>query len=269
MKFAISNIAWPNEKTEQMLPLLKQAGISGLEVAPTKIWPDIFKTTAEEAKAFVSSINRYGLQFVGFHALLYGQKDLSIFGTPEVKEKTLAYLRQLAKICFWCGGGVLVFGSPQGRRKGTLSNEEAEEQAIDFFRKLLLPCDDWDAVFVIEPLGKSEADFVTSAEEALSLIQKINHHKFQGHLDAKALAEAEEINEEIFKEYSPVLRHFHVNDPGLRALDKEDKIGHRQIGRMLKSIGYQGYISLEQRTTVENPINRCLESINIMRSYYE
>lgn len=268
VKLAVSHIAWPTELDEQVWPLLSQTGVSALELAPTKIWPDIFQAKREEAEEYIKKISRYGLKVAGFHALLYGMGHLSIFGSPEIQKQTQEYLLQLAKICHWLGGKILVFGSPQCRKRGEMSPEESLISASTFFRKLIDQCEDYDVCFVIEPLGESEADFITSAKSALDLIKKVNHPKFQGHLDAKALAEAGEIKQEVFEEFKPYLKHFHVNDPGLAVLDENDKIGHQKIAEFLKQIDYRGYASLEQRPDKEKPIESCLHSLEVMKKYY-
>lgn len=269
MKLAVSHIAWPTELDEQIWPLLAQIGISALELAPTKIWPDIFRAKPKDAKEYIEKIGQYSLRVVGFHALLYDMNKLSIFGSPEIQKQTQDYLLQLAKICHWLGGKTLVFGSPQCRRKGDLSEEESQNKAAQFFKNLLNKCGSYDIIFVIEPLGESETDFITSAKSALDLIKKVNHPKFQGHLDTKALAEAGEIRQEVFEEFKPYLKHFHVNGPGLVTLDESDKIEHKKIANMLKNIGYKNYVSLEQKPTKNSPIESCLHSIKVMKKYYE
>jgi len=269
MKFAVSNIAWPTEKRKEILPLLKQAGVSAVELAPTKIWPDIFKVTQKDTDIFLREIEKYELKVAGFHALLYGKDDLSIFGNSLVKKFTMDYLVKLAEICSLLGGKNLVFGSPGCRRRGNLTEEKAQNYVADFFHELSNRCKELNVVFVIEPLGSSEADFINSVVSALQLIHKVGHPGFQGHLDAKSLAEAGEINEATFMDYKPVLKHFHVNDSDLEPLDANDRIGHKRMGRLLKDIGYKGYISLEQRATPVEPIEVCMNSIRLMKGYYD
>jgi len=39
MKLAVSNIAWPREQDAAVADLLREHGVRGIEVAPTKVWP--------------------------------------------------------------------------------------------------------------------------------------------------------------------------------------------------------------------------------------
>ncbi|MFC1644053.1 sugar phosphate isomerase/epimerase family protein [Candidatus Omnitrophota bacterium] len=268
MRLCVSNIAWPSGKRAEILPLLKKAGVSALEIAPTKIWPDIFKVKPEDTMGFREGLDRIGLGVAGFHALLFGQGHMSIFGPPDIREQTLGYLHKLAQICSWVKGNSLVFGSPQCRRRGAMSEEESEDMAAVFFRELCLRCEGLGVTFVIEPLGENETDFITSAVSGLKLIKMVDHPGFMGHLDAKTLAESGEIKESVFQEYKPVLRHFHVNDPGLSVLDESDRIGHAELGRLLRKIEYNGYVSLEQRAAPHDPVEACLRSVKIMEKYY-
>lgn len=41
MKLAISNIAWSNVLNEQMYQTMADMGFAGIEIAPTKLFPDI------------------------------------------------------------------------------------------------------------------------------------------------------------------------------------------------------------------------------------
>ena len=40
MKFSITNIAWTSEYDEQMYHAMKNSGFTGLEIAPTRIYPE-------------------------------------------------------------------------------------------------------------------------------------------------------------------------------------------------------------------------------------
>ena len=51
MKLSVSNIAWSPERDETVLILLKKHGFSGVEIAPTRLFPEAPYDKIEEAKA--------------------------------------------------------------------------------------------------------------------------------------------------------------------------------------------------------------------------
>ena len=51
----------------------------GVEIAPSKIWKNIPKISKEEKVTFINEIKKFNLEFLGFHSLLFGRKDLQIF----------------------------------------------------------------------------------------------------------------------------------------------------------------------------------------------
>ena len=45
MKLAISNIAWRREEESEVLRQMQTHGVTGLEIAPTAVWPDPLSVT--------------------------------------------------------------------------------------------------------------------------------------------------------------------------------------------------------------------------------
>lgn len=268
MKLAVSNIAWPIDLNRQMYKNLQDLGIEALEIAPTKIWPDIYAADQTSVQDFLIEIQSYNLKVCGFHSLLYGTENLSIFAKNEDRIKTINYLKKLAELCHLTGGKTLVFGSPVARQKEHLHYNQALEQATEFFQELLSHCTKYNVVFVIEPLSTELCDFINNTTEALELITQVNHPKFQAHFDLQALIAADEINLNTFQNSQKHIKHFHINGTNLGPLKEEDKELHNKVTKLIHEIDYSNYISLEQRPDKDNPIKTCLDSIKIMRKYY-
>ncbi|MGC8805787.1 MAG: sugar phosphate isomerase/epimerase family protein, partial [Candidatus Ratteibacteria bacterium] len=229
MKYAISNIAWQKEITEQVFALLQKYRISGIEVAPSKVWNNTDRVSYLQVTEFRKEVEKWGFQIVGFHSLLYDQPDLGLFRGKDVEKKTKDFLRHLIGLCADCGGKTLIFGSPKARKRGDLPLKEAMEIAVDFFREISDDAEKHNVFLCIEPLGPDETDFICSAGSALKLIKMVNHPNFQGHLDAKSLYASGEISYQTFKDFAPFLKHFHVNEPQLKPLCLSGEINHLLI----------------------------------------
>lgn len=52
MKLSISNIAWSPQVDDEMYRFLQEAGYSGIEIAPTRLFPDAPYDHCGEAQAF-------------------------------------------------------------------------------------------------------------------------------------------------------------------------------------------------------------------------
>lgn len=110
MKLAVSNIAWPVERDADVAALLTAMQVQGIEVAPTKIWPDPLAVTDAALDAYRKSWNDRGIEIVAAQALLFGKPELTLFDDSNIRTKTSAYLRKIIRLCGRLGCGALVFG---------------------------------------------------------------------------------------------------------------------------------------------------------------
>ena len=59
MKLAVSNIAWDDVEQSAILAQLPALGVAGVEIAPTKLWPDwLGADPVAAASAIVFPVNR-------------------------------------------------------------------------------------------------------------------------------------------------------------------------------------------------------------------
>ena len=90
MKISVSNIAWDRQYFIEYLRLLKSHNCSGVEIAPSIIWPEPINSSSEERKNFRKKVNNEGLEIVGFHALLFSRPDLQFFKTKESRKSAIS-----------------------------------------------------------------------------------------------------------------------------------------------------------------------------------
>lgn len=269
MKPACSNIALPAYDHLEYLPFLAEIGFQGLEVALSRVWGEAEKVTFGMVEAYRHAVERAGLRVLGLHSLTFHAPELMLFKDADARNKLLEYLIGKAQICADLGGYSLVFGSPQSRRRGGIAIGEAIHIAGDFFSTLAVRTEQLNIAFCLEPLSPSETDFVDSASYAIDLVRKIDHPNFRVQLDAKSLVASSEDNETLFEAARPLLVHFHANDPGLVVLDSTRQVNHCRLGKLLRGINYEGYVSLEQRMLNEvNPLDSLMQSRVVMKKWY-
>jgi len=248
MKLAVSNIAWPREQDEAVAKLLVSLGVTGIEVAPTKLWPKPTAATAEEIACTRAFWNDRGIEIVAAQALLFGQPELTIFESEAIRERTLAYLFGICRVCGQLGAGPLVFGSPKNRRIGTLPLMEAQGIAIEFFRRLGELAASAGTCIVLEANPSVYgADFVTRAAEAIDVVGKVDHPGLQVHLDTGCMTLAGDPIAETFRTGFPNLCHFHVSEPNLSPPGSSGTVDHATFAAELHQRRYDGWVSLEMR----------------------
>ncbi|MBW1740215.1 MAG: sugar phosphate isomerase/epimerase [Deltaproteobacteria bacterium] len=260
MKLSISNIAWPSEEEEKFLKYIRKWGCSGVEIAPSRLWPEPLEATKKDRLSFKSLVRKYDLDISALQALLYGQRGLGLFRSPEIEEKTIEYLKGLCQLAADLDARVLVFGSPANRKRGSIPLQTAYERAATFFSKVASAAKDLGVCICIEPLRPQETDFITTAMEGLKLVSMVNNEGFGLHLDAKAVAEEGGNFSDIFRTVIFKLKHFHINDPGLTEVNSTKKVDHKSMGLALKNAGYKSYVSIEMRKLPDyfNVIKRSL-----------
>lgn len=195
--------------------------------------------------AYREAVEGAGLRVVGLHSLLYDQPGLALFGDDDQRRRTMDFMEHLSAVCRDLGGRTLIWGS--GRKRGSLSLENATASAVEFFRQLCPKIADHGTCFCFEPLGPDDADFINSALESLDIVRAVDHPALRLQLDAKALVANAETDIATFRAVASHLVHFHANEPGLGVLGTSGAVDHGLLGRNLNEIGYAGAVSIEQR----------------------
>lgn len=247
MKRAISNIALPAFDHLGQLAALPGLGFTGLEVAPSRVWQGGWD--AAKVTAYRRAVEAAGLRVVGLHSLFFDRPELGLFKAPELRAQTLDVMVALSALCRDLGGRTLIYGG--GRKRGELPMDAARAETRRFLAELLPRIEGHGTVLCFEPLGPRDSDFLNSAAECLALVDEIAHPSLGLQLDAKALVENGETGSETFLAVEGRLAHFHANDPGLVPPGSTGTVDHALLGRRLRDIGYDGWVSSEQRLLSE------------------
>jgi sugar phosphate isomerase/epimerase len=267
MKLSISNIAWPLDEEEKFLKILKECGSSGVEIAPSKLWPDPVSATRSKRRQYRSMAADNGLEIPAIQALLYNRRDLGLFRSPEVEKETVEYLKKLCELAHDLGAKVLVFGSPSSRKRGTMPMEEALNRAASFFSRIVVLAESLDVCICIEPLRPDETDFIIKVAEGSRLSAMVNSAGFGLHLDAKAIAAEGSDYAASIKDARGKFSHFHINDPDLSEVGSTGAVDHFAMGKALRDSQYDRYVSIEMRMQQDH-LSSVKKSLEIAKAAY-
>ena len=80
----------------------------------------------------------------------------------------------------------------------------------------------------------------------------------------------DEATAEPFHAAAPHLVHFHANEPDLGVLGTSGDVDHRALGGFLRDIGYQEFVSIEQRMlNADHPVADVARSARVLTACYQ
>ncbi|MFW6189350.1 MAG: sugar phosphate isomerase/epimerase family protein [Planctomycetota bacterium] len=269
MKFGMCNEFCEGWDFGSVCDLARGAGYDGVEVAPFTLADSVREIDADKRRELVQTARERGLEIIGLHWLLVKPEGLHLNSPdPEVRARTVDYLRAEIEFCADIGGDRMIVGSPKQRNvPEEQSYDQVWNRSVAAFRGLAEHAADRGVCLCIEPLGASETDFVTTAAEARRLVDAVDRGAFQLMLDVKAMAEDEKPAPRIIRESAGYLRHFHANDEN-RLWPGSGDTDFRPIVDALRDIGYDDYISVEVFDFSAGPETIARESMKYLREVF-
>lgn len=265
MKLALSNIAWEKDEQPDVIALMEEYGVSGVEIAPTKVWDIPIDASSEQVKAEKAYWADRGIQVSSLQALLFGHPEFDLFGSDSDRASMLKYLGEIIRVAGLLGAGPLVFGSPKNRLKRQKSFSAARMIAVPFFRDVAKVAELHGTTFCLEPNPPQYGcDFVTNTEEAIEIVEAVDHSHFRLHLDSGIMTLNEEDPLTSIPKGARWLAHFHVSEPNLAVIGSGG-VDHPRFAEALEGIGYEDWISVEMRGGWNDPntisVSNALEAV--------
>ena len=258
MKLSISNIAWTLEQDEAVYDMMRQHGFTGLEIAPTRVFPDDpYDKTTLAVNWSSGQKERFGFTISSMQSIWYGRKE-SIFGSDAERESLESYTKKAILFAESIGCQNLVFGCPRNR---VMPEDGDRNSAISFFRKIGNYAFKHHTVIALEanpPIYHT--NFINTTQEAIEIIREIDSPGFLLNLDVGTMIENQE-NISVLNECEDIISHVHISEPGLKAIIQRDI--HRNLIGFLASNHYQNYISIE--TAKQNSIEAVENMIKYVR----
>ena len=250
MRLAVSNIAWTVEEQDAILAELPGWGVTGLEIAPTMVWPGWEGAVPDAARALRDRLDGQGLAVPALQAILFARPDLHVFGDAASRNGLVGHVARVAALAGALGAGVMVFGSPRNRLRGAFSAEAAMDAAVPLFRALGAACHDAGTTLGIEANPQQYGgDFLTRWSEAADLVHRVDHPGVALHLDTACTLLAGDDPVVAAMACAARIGHFHVSAPHLGPVDADGDIPHPAIAAALRAGWYGGWVSIEMRRT--------------------
>ncbi|MEP6572541.1 MAG: sugar phosphate isomerase/epimerase family protein [Gemmatimonadota bacterium] len=269
MKLAISNIAWRREEEPAVLRQMQAHGVTGLEIAPTAVWPDPLSVTDAELLRYRRQWEAEGVSIVALQALLFGHPELIVFGDAGVREKTLVHLRAMMRIAEALGARVLVFGSPKNRLAAGLEARARDRLAHDFFSAAGAAAAAHGVELCIEANPPEYGcDFITRPAEALKLVQETGVPGFGLHLDTGGMTLTGDPAARALDDARGAIRHFHASEPYLAPLGS-GAVDHAAFAEGLRRQNYDRWVSVEMRQPPEgSSLPQIKKALEYLREQY-
>lgn len=262
MKLSISNIAWTHDEDYSMYQLLSERNISGLEIAPTRIWTDTPYEHIEDAKNFSKMLlMEYGLEISSMQSIWFGITE-NIFTSEESRQRLIEYTKKAIDFAQVIKCGNLVFGCPRNRKMEVANKEE---EVYNFFKII------GDYAFEHQTRVALEANpviyntnFLNTTNDALNFIKKIDSKGLLVNYDLGTCI----LNDEsliVLEENMEYINHIHISEPNLELVKKRKM--HNTIAEILKTNKYNGYVSLEMK--VQESTNVIIDAIEYIMEVFQ
>lgn len=254
MKLAVSNIAWAPEDRDVVYPMLRDAGVTGLEIAPSLFLDGAEAPTnagADHEAQALAAARAHGLVPCSMQSLLFGVEGPELFGSPEARDRMDRAMVDVCGLAGRLGVPNLVFGSPKNRIiPDGMDAAPVWRKAFNRMGDAALAT---GTIVALEPNPEAYGtNFMTSLAETLEVATAVAHPSVRVNLDLGALLLTGEIEriEEILPDALPLVSHVHLSVPHLEPITDEPAAVRRLVAA-LSDAGWTGWVSIEMRRNLD------------------
>lgn len=240
MMLSISNIGWDASKDASVYELMKQYGYSGLEIAPTRIFPETPYEHMKDAKEWAKCLKKNeGFTVPSMQSIWFGRQE-KIFGTSQERQILLEYTKKAIDFAESIGCENLVFGCPRNRN---IPEDADPSIAVAFFKELGDYAAEHNTVIGMEanpPIYNT--NYINDTASALELIKQVDSEGFKLNLDIGTMIHNQE-SVELLRGKVKLINHIHISEPGLKNIKHWTL--HEELKDVLLDEGYQRFVSIE------------------------
>ena len=171
--------------------------------------------------------------------------DLKCVGPNLDHQRLLRYAQNAFSRAERIGIEVVVFGSGGSRSvPDGYSQDQALQDFVEVLRQFGSIAQRYGVTLVVEPLNKTECNFINSLAEGAEAVEQCNHPNVRLLADSYHMDKDAEPVSEIVR-FGHLLRHVHVAELAGRCFPGKSGEDFRPFFQMLQQIGYAGRVSLE------------------------
>lgn len=248
MKLSISNIAWSAEHDADMYEFLQREGFTGLEIAPTRIFPSLPYEHVSEARDWAAQLKEtYCLTISSMQSIWYGRQE-KMFGDNADRKALIDYTRKACEFAKTINCKNIVFGNPRNRETTDIAGDYPV--AIDFFHTIGEIALENNTIIAIEPNPTIyNTHFINYTEQAVEMVYKADSKGLKVNYDLGTVIEnKEDINYiSLISEY---INHIHISEPYLASISET----HRDLHLVLIDFATKHediFVSVEMVNKVE------------------
>ena len=178
-KLAISNIAWQKQDDEAVYTAMQQAGFTGLEIAPTRIFPENPYENLTSAALFGGYLkHRWGFEVPSLQSICTARTG-NIFDAAQ-SEALLDYTAGAFQFAHSLNCPSLVFGCPKNR---TRPEGSTDAQAESFFMQAGNLAARYGVRLAIEANPPVYTNYLNGTAEAFALVKRLDNPGLAVNLD--------------------------------------------------------------------------------------
>jgi len=240
MKIGMNLLLWTGHVTDADFPTIakiKAAGYDGVEIP-------LFDGNASHYKTIRAELDKQGLKCTTVTVM--NPETNPISPDAAVRAQALDRLKWAIEMNHVLGSETLVgpYHSPLGVFSGTGPTSDEKQRAADVLRQAAELAKAANLMLGIEYLNRFECYFLTTAKDALALVQAVNHPNFRcmydtfhAHIEEKSQASA-------VKTVAPVMAHVHISEND-RGTPGTGQVHWEEAFRAVKDTGYDGWLVIE------------------------
>lgn len=240
MKLSASNIGWPEEYDREVYKMMKKYKFTGLEIAPTRIFPEHPYDKLEEANIWSHKIiKENGFTVPSMQSIWYGCSE-KLFGTGNERESLFEYTKKAIDFAAMIQCKNLVFGCPLNR---DMPKGADVSVAVDFFKGIGDYAKKRGTIIGMEANPPMyHTNYINDTPSALKLIEQVGSEGFLLNLDVGTMIQNQEALSELVGK-SHLINHVHISEPGLKPIKKRSF--HQELAKWLRKEKYSGFVSVE------------------------
>lgn len=255
MKLSFSNIAWSAEQDEKIYGALAARGFSGVEIAPTRLFPEAPYDRCADAALFAQRLRaQHGLAVPSMQSIWFGRSE-RVFGASDERAALLAYTEKAVAFAAAIGCRNLVFGCPKNR---SMPADAREETALEFFRAAGELSAAKNCIFALEanpPIYNT--NYLNTTAEAFAAAKQCGPG-VGVNLDFGTIIENVE-SLEVIADNLGMVSHVHISEPYLAPIVR--RAAHKELAQLLRAGGYGGYVSAEMKRADPDEVLRVMDYI--------
>jgi D-psicose/D-tagatose/L-ribulose 3-epimerase len=240
MNIGMNLLLWTGHVTDADFPTLeklKAAGFDGVEIP-------LFDGTAEHYRNVKAELDRLGLACSTVTVMTPEANPIS----PEagIRQKAVDRLKWAVEMNQILGSFAMCgpFHSPLGVFSGVPPTRDEKQRAAEVLRQAAEFAQTAHLTLAIEYLNRFECYFLTTAHDAVALVNAVDHPNFRTMYDTFHAHIEEKSQATTVRTLAPVLAHVHISEND-RGVPGSGQVRWAEAFGTLREIGYDGWLVIE------------------------